>query len=277
MSGSRERGVWLPDNGLAVYAVLYLVFLYLPVLFLPVFSFNASTIASFPLQGFTTQWYVELAHNPTLHHAIGNSLLVALSTSILATILGIFGARAVTQHTFPGRSAITGLIMSPLVLPEMLIAISLLVVLLQAGISLSLMTVILGHVLVCVPFSMSVLTSSFEGFDKSLEEASLDLGETAFMTFIRVTLPIVMPGIISSLLVTFTISLDEFIIAFFLSGTDQTLPVYLWSLLRFPAKLPSVLALGTILLVASVILVTGAEMVRRRAEKRTGLATGMTP
>jgi spermidine/putrescine transport system permease protein len=135
--------------------------------------------------------------------------------------------------------------------------------------SLSLFTVVLGHVLVCIPYSMTVLTSGFEGFDRSLEEASADLGESAFGTFRRVTLPMVAPAIISSLLVCFTISLDEFIIAFFLTGTEATLPIYIWGQLRFAAKLPGVLALGTLLLVASFLLMTVAEILRRRATRRT--------
>jgi spermidine/putrescine transport system permease protein len=163
---------------------------------------------------------------------------------------------------------INGLIMAPLVLPEIIVAVSLLIILLQLGLSLSLFTVVLGHVLVCVPYSVAVLTSGFEGFDRSLEEASADLGETAFGTFRRVTLPMVAPAIISSLLVSFTISLDEFIMAFFLTGTDVTLPVYIWGQLRFAARLPGVLALGTILLVGSFVLLTFAEILRRRAERR---------
>lgn len=257
-------------NPLTYYAAAYLIFLYLPVLFLPVFSFNNATIAAFPLQGFTVKWYGELLNNPTLHSAILNSLIVAIIASLVATLFGILAARAITTYRFPGKSAVTGLIMSPLVLPELFIGISLLVVLLSLGVSLSLLTVILGHILVCTPYSIAVLTSSFEGFDRSLEEASLDLGETALSTFFRVTMPIVMPGIVSSLLVTFTISLDEFILAFFLSGTDQTLPVYIWSLLRFPAKLPSVLALGTVLLIVSFVLVWISEYFRRRNQLRLG-------
>ena len=159
--------------------------------------------------------------------------------------------------------------MAPLVLPEIIVAVSLLLVLLQLGLSLSLFTVVLGHVLICIPYSVTVLISGFEGFDRSLEEASADLGETAFGTFRRVTLPMVAPAIISSLLVSFTISLDEFIMAFFLTGTDATLPVYIWGQLRFAAKLPSVLALGSLLLVGSFVLLTVAEILRRRAERRT--------
>ena len=201
--------------------------------------------------------------------AAWNSLIVGVAAAILSTILGICAARAITRYRFRGRTAINGLIMAPLVLPEIIVAISLLIVLLQLGFSLSLFTVVLGHILICIPYSMTVLTSGFEGFDRSLEEASADLGESAFGTFRRVTLPMVAPAIISSLLVSFTISLDEFILAFFLAGTDATLPVYIWGQLRFAAKLPGVLALGTLLLVGSFLLVTIAEVMRRRAARRT--------
>jgi spermidine/putrescine transport system permease protein len=254
---------WLP-----AYAFLYMVFLYLPVVFLPIFSINMSAVPKFPLTGYTTRWYEELPRTPALLDAAWNSLMVGVTASILSTILGICAARALTRYRFPGRAAANGLIMAPLVMPEIILAVSLLIVMLSLGLELSLFTVVLGHVLICIPYSVTVLNAGFEGFDRSLEEASADLGETAFGTFRRVTLPMVAPAIISSLLVSFTISLDEFIMAFFLAGTEVTLPVYIWGQLRFAAKLPSVLALGTLLLVGSFVLLTAAEMLRRRAERR---------
>lgn len=259
----------LMPNWLGVYAFAYIVFLYLPVVFLPIFSINTAATPNFPLQGYTFKWYEELPRTPALIDATGNSLIVGVAAAILSTILGICAARAVTRYRFPGQRTVSGLIMAPLVLPEIIVAISLLIVLLQLGLSLSLFTVVLGHVLICVPYSVSVLISGFEGFDRSLEEASADLGETAFGTFRRVTLPMVTPAIISSLLVSFTISLDEFLMAFFLTGSEPTLPIYIWGQLRFAAKLPGVLALGTLLLVGSFVLLTMAEVLRRRAERRT--------
>ncbi|MCA0011317.1 ABC transporter permease [Mesorhizobium sp. B292B1B] len=259
----------LPGGWLSVYAFLYIVFLYLPVIFLPIFSINTAATPKFPLTGYTLKWYEDLPNTPALLDATWNSLIVGVSASVLSTVLGILAARSITRYRYPGRRAINGLIMAPLVLPEVIVAISMLLVMLQLGLSLSLFTVVLGHVLVCIPYSMTVLTSGFEGFDRSLEEASADLGESAFGTFRRVTLPMVAPAIISSLLVCFTISLDEFIIAFFLTGTEATLPIYIWGQLRFAAKLPGVLALGTLLLVASFLLMTVAEILRRRAARRT--------
>lgn len=263
-----NRTSLLRPGWLTIYAFLYVGFLYLPVLLLPVFSINTTHTPKFPLQGYTLDWYRGLPETPALLDAAWNSLVVGLTAAIVSTVLGICAARAVTRYRFRGQRAASGLIMAPLVLPEVILAVSLLIVLLQLGLSLSLFTVILGHVLVCIPYSVTVLISGFEGFDPSLEEASTDLGETAFGTFRRVTLPMVAPAIISSLLVSFTISLDEFIMAFFLTGTEVTLPVYIWGQLRFAAKLPAVLALGTLLLVASFLLLTLAEVLRRRAENR---------
>jgi spermidine/putrescine transport system permease protein len=131
-----------------------------------------------------------------------------------------------------------------------------------------------GHVLLCVPFSMLVLISRLEGFDKNLEEAAGDLGENGWMTFWRVTFPLALPGVISSLLMSFTTSFDEYVLAFFLSGIDQTLPIYLWSMLRFPQRLPITLALGSSILIISTIIVVFSEIMRRRgvqSEKPTGL------
>ena len=260
---------------LTAYAFLYIVFLYLPVIFLPIFSINTAPTPKFPLTGYTLKWYEDLPKTPALLDAAWNSLIVGVSASVLATLLGILAARSITRYRYPGCRTINGLIMAPLVLPEIILAISMLLVMLQLGLSLSLFTVVLGHVLICIPYSMTVLTAGFEGFDRSLEEASADLGESAFGTFRRVTLPMVAPAIISSLLVCFTISLDEFVIAFFLTGTETTLPIYIWGQLRFAAKLPGVLALGTLLLVASFVLMTVAEVLRRRAARRTQSEGGL--
>jgi spermidine/putrescine transport system permease protein len=260
---------------LSVYAVGFILFLYLPVMLLPIFSVNDSATPRFPMTGFTLKWYEGLPKTPALLDAAWNSLSVGLSAAILATVLGICAARALTRYRFRGQRAMQGLIMAPLVMPEIIVAVSILIIVLSLGMSLSLFTVTLGHVLVCLPYSISVLTSGFEGFDRSLEEASADLGETNFGTFRRVTLPMMAPAIISSLLVGFTISLDDFMMAFFLGGNDVTLPVYIWGQLRFAAKLPSVLALGTLLLVASIALLTIAELLRRRAQARTQTSGGL--
>ncbi|MEE9387028.1 MAG: ABC transporter permease [Paracoccaceae bacterium] len=254
-------------RALKVYLATFLLVLYAPSLLLPVFAFNDSAIIAFPLSGFTPRWFGVLWQTDALHHAALNSLMIAASSAVLATALGLCVARAWARHSFYGKTPILGFIMLPMLLPEIIVGVSLLIVIVQAGLELSLWTIVLGHVLICTPFSAMVLRSSFQQLDPYMEEASYDLGQSRLATLCFVTLPLIMPGIISSLLITFTISLDEFVIAFFLSGTEPTLPVYIWSQLRFPQKIPSVMALGTLLLILSVVLLILSEIIRRRGSK----------
>jgi len=259
------KGGWLRG-----YAYAYLIFLYAPILLLPLFAFNQGTVIAFPLTGFTTQWFAELATIGELHDSVITSLMVALTSAVLATTLGTFASLASIRYGFPGQRPVMAFIMLPLVLPEIIVAVALLVVILRLGLDTGVWAVIAGHTLICTPFAIAILNSAFAALDGSLEEAAYDLGETPFATFRLITLPLVMPGIISALLISFTISMDEFIIAFFLTGSDPTLPVYLWSMLRFPQRLPAVMALGTILVVLSVLLLTVAEYFRRRGVRRSG-------
>src|SRR6185437_8682489 len=248
--------------GLVFYAVLYLAFLYLPVLFLPLFSFNDSAFIAFPLVGFTTKWYGQMLADSAMHTALWNSLKVGAAVALASTALGLLAAKALTRYRLPGGAAVLGFTSLPLFIPDIVLGISLLILLNTVRMQLSLISVMLGHILICAPFAITVLMSRFDGFDKSLEEASLDLGENAWTTFWRVTFPLVLPGIISSLLLTFIVSFDEFLIAYFLAGTEATLPIYIWGQLRFPYKLPVVLALGAVILVVSCVLVVLAEWMR---------------
>ena len=176
---------------LAVYAILYLAFLYAPIALLPVFAFNDSTIIAFPLQGFTTNWFSELTTIEALHSSVWNSLYIAVCTSVIATSLGICASRAATRYRFPAKGGIMGMIMLPLVLPEIIVAVSLLVVIVNLfGLGLSRWTVIAAHTLICTPFCIAILNSAFQNLDASLEEAAVDLGETPFSTFRLITLPL---------------------------------------------------------------------------------------
>lgn len=264
---------WTAEAPMFLYAVWYLAFLYIPVLFLPLFSFNDSIYVAFPLKGFSLEWYENMINTPALLAALENSLKVGFAVAVLSTFLGLFAAKAMTRYYMPGKGPVTAFIMLPLVVPGIILGISLLVMTKSMGFDLSLYTIGLAHTLISVPFAMLVLVSRLEGFDKSLEEASLDLGETPLHTFLRVTLPLAWPGILASVLLTFTISFDEFILAFFLAGNEVTLPIYIWSQLRFPNRLPMVLSLGATILIFSFFIVSLSEVVRRRGvESREGAA-----
>ena len=159
-------------SSLRIYAIAYLIFLYAPIILLPMFAFNDSKVVQFPLAGFTTQWFQQMTEDAQLGIAVKNSLIIALSSATLSTVLGVFAARASTRYAFPGKPAVLGLIMLPMVLPEMIVAMALLVVLLALGVPLSIFTIILGHVLICTPFAVAILSSAFQSLDKSLEEAA---------------------------------------------------------------------------------------------------------
>ena len=260
---NRSKGKLLP-SGLYVYAIFYLSFIYIPILFIPLFSLNDSKYVSFPLKGLTLAWYQDMINNPSMINALMNSFKIGLTVSFLSTILGLLTAKAVTKYRLPGKFPIIGFMLTPLVIPEIILGISLLILLSIINIPLSLVTVGFAHLLLCVPFSILILIARMENFDKSMEEASLDLGENSWMTFWRVTFPIILPGIVASLLLTFTISFDEFVLAFFLSSTEQPLPCYIWSSLRFPSKLPPTLALGATIFIASFLIITFSEWLRKR-------------
>ncbi len=251
---------------LPVYAVLFMVFLYGPMLLMPLFSFNDSTFATFPLKGFTTRHYCRDGRE---HLDAGGTEEFAdagrSASRSRRRRLPFPASLALTRYRVPGGGPILSFMMLPLVVPSIVLAVALLVIVLNIlNIPLSLWTVAAGHLMICIPFAMTVLMSRLEGFDRSLEEASGDLGASGFSTFRRITLPLAMPGVISSLLLCFIISFDEFVIAFFLTGTETTLPVFLFSQLRFPNRLPGTLALGSLILIGSALLVVLAEVLRRR-------------
>src|SRR5262249_45756670 len=224
-------------GGLTIYAIVYLVFLYGPVLLLPLFSFNDSIYITFPLKGFTFDWYRQMVDNAQLIECLRASLGVAASVAVVSTILGTLAAKAITRYRLPGLPLVSGFLLLPLVIPSLLLALALLVLLRRVlDVELSLYTVVAGHVMLCVPYSMLVMISRLEGFDKSLEEASFDLGDNAWKTFWRVTLPLAWPGVVSSLLLCFSASFDEYVVAAFLTGSQSTLPVFIFSQLRFPQR-----------------------------------------
>ena len=254
----------LSNRLLSVYAILFLSFLYIPVLFLPLFSFSESQYMQFPITDWTFERYVTMWKKTKLHDALFASIKVGIFASVISTILGLLVARAMTRYLFPFKQSVLGIILLPMVFPEIIMGVGLLIFAIFVGMQLSLITVTAGHILICLPFSVVILISRFEGFDKSLEEASLDLGENSLQTFYRITFPIVGSGILASLLLTFTISFDEFLIAFFLSGEDPTLPIYIYGQLRHVKNIPYMLALGSIILIVSFVTISFSEWIRSR-------------
>jgi len=246
------------------YYWLMIGLLYLPIAILFVFSVNANTTLTFPLKGFTLGWYARVVSTPALLHAIGNSLIVAVASSLAATILGSMLAVVLSRFEFRGRGALTGLAMLPLIVPYVVLAVALLILSRAAGISLSLMTVSIAHVVVALPYTTLIVLARLIGFDRQLEDASMDLGASYLATIRLVILPIAAPAIVSAWLTAFTVSFDEFALALFLAGRDPTFPVYLYGQLRFAQTLPILIATAVLLMAATLGLLVIAETIRRR-------------
>jgi spermidine/putrescine transport system permease protein len=246
------------------YYWLLIGLLYLPIAILFVFSINANTTLSFPLKGFTLAWYEKLFATPALLHAVTNSLIVAFGSSIAATALGSMIAILLSRFDFRGRTALTGLAMLPLIIPFVVLAVALLILFRALDINLSLVTIAIAHVVVALPYATLIVLARLIGFDKQLEEASMDLGASYPATLRLVVLPIAAPAIVSAWITAFTVSFDEFALALFLAGRDPTFPVYLYGQLRFANTLPVLIATAVLLMLGTLTLILVADRIRRR-------------
>jgi spermidine/putrescine transport system permease protein len=266
--------VALSKNGaraMRVFYALVVLFLYAPILVLLVFSFNKSDIPAFPLSGFTLHWYGDFIRNGDLRAALGTSAQVAALTSVGAVVLGVLSSVALARTVFRGKAAASALLLSPLVIPYIVFGISLLLLFHQLGIGRGTLTVVIGHIVITLPYAILVLVPRLEQIDASLEEAAFDLGASRLRTFRSITLPLILPAVLSAFLIAFTTSFDEYAVASFLIGTSPTFPIYLYSALRFPSQLPQVIAVAVVVLVVSLTIVVAAEAGRRIAERRGGL------
>ncbi|MBY0558680.1 ABC transporter permease [Hyphomicrobium sp.] len=254
-----QKAPWL-----TVYVVAYVLFLYLPIAIIPLFSFNNSIQAAFPLSGFTLEWYRSLFGNENLHRAFQTSLIVGVSAAFLATSIGVtVGYMEVAGGNRTAR-VISALCRLPILIPGVIVGIALLVLVNLAGLGPSRIAIVLGHTLVALPTAVVIMRGRFSSLPRSFSEVAMDLGAHEWTTFRRIVLPLAAPAITSSFMLSFLTSFDEFIVAFFLSGAEPTLPLYVWGQLRFPKALPSVMALGTFILLASIVIATVAEIIRRR-------------
>ncbi|MQT14820.1 ABC transporter permease [Segnochrobactrum spirostomi] len=245
-------------------ALAALAFLYLPIGVLILFSFNASKVTTFPLAGFTTDWYARVFANTEMLHALANSLSVAVSATVLAVLLGVPAALALDRHHFPGKHLFQTTLLLPLSLPGIVTGIAMLNFYKQIGLPLSLATVVIGHATALIGVVVSQVMARLAKVNRRLEEASADLGATPFETFRRVTLPSIRSAVIGSALLTFTLSFDEIPVTYFLTGREITLPIYIYSTLRRGIT-PEINAIGTLIVAASILLIlVSVVMIRDR-------------
>jgi spermidine/putrescine transport system permease protein len=247
---------------------LLVVFLYAPIVILVVFSFNDRILVSFPWQGFTTRWYHEFLRNSAMISALKASAYVALVTAVATVVLAIPASIVLVRRRFFGKGLVSGVLLAPLVIPLIVFGLALLILFNTIGIPLSPLTIMIGHVVVALPFAILTLVPRLERIPAWLEEASRDLGANALTTFRAITFPLLLPAVVSSFLISFTISFDEVVVASFIAGDQPTFPIYLYSQLRLPRQLPQVIAVAVVVLIVSVIVVVASEVGRRIADRR---------
>lgn len=242
-----------------LYAAFIYGFLYIPIIILIIFSFNKSRLNAV-WTGFTFEWYGKLMQNTEVLNAVKNSLTVAFTSTIVATMVGTLAAVGMYRYHFRGKTALDGLLYLPIVIPEIVMGISLLAFYALVGIPLGLTTIIIAHITFCVPFVVVVVRARLEGFDRSLEEAARDLGASEWKTFRYVTLPIIGPGVLAGALLSFTLSIDDLIISFFVAGPGSTtLPLKIFSMVKFGVS-PEINALSTLMLVITLSLAVIAQL-----------------
>ena len=245
---------------LRVPLIATLIFLYVPIVVLVVMSFNASRLP-FVWGGFSLKWYGALFQNAEILEGLTNTLIVALGATLFATILGTLIAIGIAQYF--RSSLLEAFSLAPAILPDIVLGIGLLVFYVLVGIGLGLHSVLLAHVVFGMAFVAAVVTARLSQTDPSLEEASRDLGASSVATFLRITVPSLAPAIIAGALLVFTLSLDEFVIAFFTDGpSTPTLPIVIYSMVRFGVT-PDINALATLLMVVSFTVVIAAQRITR--------------
>jgi spermidine/putrescine transport system permease protein len=239
-----------------------LLFLYLPVGLVVVYSFNDSA-ANVLWKGFTVRWYARVWSQRPLMASLWNSLMIAAVVTAISTVLGTLAAWLLYRYRFPGGRAVRGLIFFPMVVPEIIMGVSLLLLFARLGVERGFLTVIIAHVTFCFPFVMIAVQARLRGLDPSLEEAALDLGASPAAAFLRVIVPFLLPAIIAGALMAFTLSLDEFVVTYFTcDAASTTLPVRLYGMVKVGID-PSINALSTVLVLATLVLIVAAHFVRR--------------
>ncbi|UNK40686.1 ABC transporter permease (plasmid) [Shinella sp. H4-D48] len=268
----------LVDTTLVGSVVLLLIFFYAPIATLVAFSFTSSRVLTLPIESFSLQWYGELFNKPDFFPAVLNSATVAAVSTIFATVLGTAGAVAWIRYRFRLQGAFRGLTFAPLLFPQLLLGVVMLlwfsVLGSWLGFSTGLVTVIIGHVVYITPFALVVVAVQVYGFDETLEDAARDAGASGWEVFREITFPLLWPGIFSAVIFSFLLSWGNFYVSYSLAGTARTLPIFVYSGIAVGSS-PIYPALATVNLVPALLLVIVAEVLRRRALKRqtSGIST----
>ena len=246
-----------PPIWLRIYTFIAYLYIYVPILILIVFSFNTMKL-NIRWEGFTLSWYGILFRDQDIIEATRNTLIIAAISTLVATLVGTLAALAMQRYRFPGYAASETLMYIPIVIPEVVMGISLLVFFVMIHFTLGLVTITLAHIAFNIPFVTLVVRARLHGYDNAIDEAAMDLGANETMTFWRVTLPTILPGVLSGAMLALTLSLDDYVITYFTAGPGSTtLPLRVFSMVRFMVT-PEVNALSTLwVLTVFVVLLIG--------------------
>ncbi len=237
----------------------------------PYFSFSDKMLALDP-EGYSLRWYEDFLTSRAWMDAIKNSVIVAVFSTILATVLGTIAALGLSSRFMPFRSTIMMILISPMIVPVIISAAGMFFFFSKIGVSQTYLGVILAHTALGIPFVVITVTATLTGFDQSLVRAANSLGASPARAFIKVVLPLVLPGVISGALFAFATSFDEVVTVLFISGPEQrTIPIAMWSGIREQIS-PTILAVATILVILSIAMLTTVELLRRRSERIRGVA-----
>lgn len=270
----------LKDRFVDVFLVgtvaLLILFFYVPILTLVVFSFTSSRVLTFPIEGFSLEWYGELFRKPDFLPAVANSAIVAAISTVFATVLGSGGAVAWIRYRFRFQNIFRAISFLPLLFPQLLLGVVMLlwfsVLGNWLGFSTGLATVIIGHVVYITPFALVIVAVQVYGFDETLEDAARDAGATGWEVFREITFPLLWPGILSAATFAFLLSWGNFYVSYSLAGTARTLPIFVYSGIAVGSS-PIYPALATLNFIPALVLVFLADFLRRRALRRQKLAT----
>ena len=239
---------------IAILAILILVFLYLPIAIVVIYSFNADTVNCFPMNGFSLKWFRVMAENKNLIQALGHSLQIAVVSTLVACLLGVPGAYAMYRYHFPGKEILNRIVMLPLILPGILTGIAMLTFFKALGVNQGMLAVVLGHSTFLIATVLPQVYARLKRMDHNIIEAAEDLGATGIQTFVHVILPNVKTAIVSSALLSFTLSMDEIPVTYFLNGVFSTLPIQIWGMTRNGIT-PEVNAISSIIFEVSLVAI----------------------
>jgi spermidine/putrescine transport system permease protein len=254
-------------TGKNIYIFLVFLFLYLPIAVLFLYSFNTSRM-NIVWQGFTLKWYGSFFKNQPLMTSLYNSLVIAVLTTVISTVVGTIGAVGLNRYDFPGKKLIDDLLYIPIVIPEIVLGISLLSIYSLMSMELGLVSIMLSHVTFCIPFVLVNVRARIAGSDRSQEEAAMDLGANRLKTFLRVTLPELLPGVWSGAILSFTLSMDDVVISFFTTGPEcTTLPLKIFSMVKTGVT-PEVNALSAVIMFVTIVIISVYTQMQIRKMKK---------